>query len=63
MCNTPILKFGQSNKTNLLLQIENIKKDLLAPLTCKQDEIEINALETDIAIKELKKEIRTNLEL
>ncbi len=63
MFNVPIFKFGRSNKTNRLLQAENIKKDFLAPLTRKQEEMEVSALEADIEIEELKKEIRTDLEL
>ncbi len=61
--NAPILKSGWSNKTNLLLQAENIKKDLLAPLTRKQEKMEASALEADIEIDKSEREIWTDLEL
>ena len=42
--NALILKSGYSNKINLLLQADNIKEDLLAPSTRKQEEIEVSVL-------------------
>ncbi len=63
MFNAPILKFGRSNKANLLIQVENIKEDLLAPSICKQEKMEANTLKADIEIEELEREIRTDLQL
>lgn len=65
MFNVPILKSGWSNKANLLFQADNMKEDLLAPSTCKQEKIEASVLKADIEIEESEKEkeIRTDLEL
>ena len=63
MFNTPILKSGCSYKANLLLQVDNIQEDLLAPLTYKQEEMEVSMLEIDLEIEELERKIRIDLEL
>ena len=61
--NTPILKSGHSNKANLLFQANNIKEDLWALLTRKQKQMEASALEADLEIEKLEREIWTDLEL
>lgn len=60
--NSPILSSGRG-KNNLLLQPDDIEEDQFAPLTRVQEEMEANALEADLKIKELEREIRTSLDI
>ncbi|MCJ1346864.1 hypothetical protein MMC31_005083 [Peltigera leucophlebia] len=60
--NSPILSSGQG-KNNLLFQPNDIIEDQFALSTRIQEEMEANALERDLEIEELEREIRTSLDI
>ncbi len=52
-----------SNRSDELLQLENIEKDELGSFPHKQKEIEVEALDADIEIEQEDREIQSNLRL
>lgn len=53
--------FSQSGKLDRLFQLKNIEEDELALFTHKQEEIEVDTLNTNLEVEEEEQEIHSNL--